>query len=148
MTNRSAGHADPTQSHEALHSTARLVFYVSAASCTSATGKVRRMVKNPLTQLSVRLLLKPQLWGGRVPTTAPHTLQEPNSSRHVAAVASSAGNEHSMRNSSSVTSCGVPNVVKVEKNRSSTSPFRKVVVSSGVVGTPISRVRHRAGTPG
>jgi len=68
--------------------------------------------------------------------------------RHAAAVASSAGNEHSMRSSSSATSCGVPNVVKVEKYRSSTSPFRKVVVSSGVVGAPSSRVRHRAGTPG
>jgi hypothetical protein len=55
--------------------------------------------------------------------TIPHTVQEPKSSRHVVAVASSAGNEHSMRSSSSVTSCGVPNVVMVEKNRSLTSPF-------------------------
>src|SRR4029077_2468094 len=46
MANRSAGHADPTQSREGRHSTARLVFYVSAASCTSATGKARRIVKS------------------------------------------------------------------------------------------------------
>src|SRR6266478_1303029 len=46
MTNRSAGHADPTQSREGRYSTARLVFYVSAASCTSATGKARRIVKS------------------------------------------------------------------------------------------------------
>ena len=37
---------------------------------------------------------------------------------------------------------------RVEKKLSSTSPFRKVVVNSGVVGAPILRVCHRAGTPG
>ena len=47
-----------------------------------------------------------------------------------------------MRSSSSVTSCGVPNVVMVEKNRSSTSPLRKIVVSNGVAVLPI--VVHHA----
>src|SRR5215510_6324391 len=82
----------------------------------------------------------------RAPRTGQH--QELNRSRQTFAVDSSTGNVHSMRNSSNVTSCGVPNVVIVEKKRSSTSPFRKKVVSSGVGGIETSRVRQCVGVPG
>ena len=51
--------------------------------------------------------------------------------RHSSAVASSAGNILSMRNSSIVTSRDVPNVVNVEKNLTSRLPLRNTDVSSG-----------------
>src|SRR5262249_22265891 len=77
-------------------------------------------------------------------------VDEPGAARPTSAsrVPSSPGKKHSIRSSCSVTSCGVPKVVRVEKKRSWRPPHLYTIVTSGAGTLSSSGVRQRGGTPG
>src|SRR6266700_399000 len=79
-------------------------------------------------------LLGHQHRGPRGPAKIERTHLRQTTLFHAWAVSSSAGKEDSIRSSSSVTSRAVPNVVQVEKNRSSVSCLRTTKVSRGDTG--------------
>jgi hypothetical protein len=70
------------------------------------------------------------------------------SSRSSASLASSAGNDISMRNSCGVTSCGVPNVVTVLNNRNTSSPVSSSSSTVGASGASSIPGMNAAGAPG